>query len=95
MTEAPTETEPPAPTETELPAEPEAPAIAETEIPAETTRIAETAAEPDEEPAAAEPEEAEPETGASSEAFNYDGITRLLEQYLRDKAETGASQGTK
>ncbi|MBQ3703897.1 MAG: redoxin family protein [Oscillospiraceae bacterium] len=95
VTEAPTETEPPAPTETELPAEPEAPAIAETEIPAETTRITETAAEPDEEPAAAETGEAEPETGASPEASNYDGITRLLEQYLRDRAETGASQETK
>jgi thiol-disulfide isomerase/thioredoxin/Fe-S-cluster-containing hydrogenase component 2 len=103
VTEAPTETEAPAPTETELSAEIEAPAPAETELPAEpeapaiaeTEIPAETAAEPDEEPAAAEAGEAEPETDASPEASNYDGVIRLLEQYLRDKAETGASQETK
>ena len=63
-------------------------------IPAETALTAETAEEPAEEPAAAEIEEPKPTPAVPAKESNFDGVTRLMEQYLRDRAETGTSQDT-
>ena len=59
-------------------------------IPAETALTAETA----EEPAAAQVEEPKPTPAVPAKGSNFDGVTRLMEQYLRDRAETGTSQDT-
>ena len=87
---AATETAAPTPAETEAPAESEAPAAEKTMIPAETALTAETA----EELAAAEIEEPKPTPAVPAKGSNFDGVTRLMEQYLRDRAETGTSQDT-
>ena len=45
-------------------------------------------------PAATAVEEPKPTPAVPAKGSNFDGVTRLLEQYLRDRAETGTSQDT-
>ena len=84
-TEAATVAETPTPTATA------AATVAETPVPAMTEAATETAAPT---PAATEVEEPKPTPAVPAQGSNYDGVTRLLEQYLRDRAETGTSQDT-